>query len=1129
MEDLEELATENSVLQFNADCIRKRSNWSKSSKQYQFDSGEFDPQALLKDIQHYSPKLHALLEKIEDLDKSDKSKHHHLHKHFIFCDLKSSRYGAKLLAAALNAKGFEMGYSAPKLQKKQAKSAKNKGAEDNDSGSDTDTIEGGEGGEDNKKKKAKLYGKIRLNDDETVQANKNRSFFLLSSVAVFGQPINVANKKLILKKFNQRPENIHGEQARFIIMDSGFKEGIDLFDIKYIHIFEPPVNAADQKQVIGRGTRTCGQRGLKFHPTRGWPLHVFIYDLEIPEVMQGAFLETKTMHELYLKALNIDVRLMRFTTDLEEVSIYGSVDYELNRKIHEFVVAKEDNEIVVGGGPKRRIEVDRSRPPIIANSVLLPESEHPLQVRLPSGETIQGAEIRRMGFQEMRKYIKQFFGDCAWEDVKMENLCGYAGVDVDEPEPSGDLSEKPVRLVKTIGGAADLIQYTPTQKFVQRYFSPQCPVKGMLLWHSVGTGKTCSAIASATASFEPHGYTILWVTRTTLKADIWKNMFDQICNETIRRMVSEEGLSIPEAQDRRMKLLSKAWRIRPMSYKQFSNLVSKGNAMYKTLVKLNGSADPLRKTLLIIDEAHKLYGGGDLSTIERPDMNALHSALMNSYGVSGPDSVRLLLMTATPITENPMELIQLLNLCKPIEAQMSHQFPVFAEEYLDDEGHFTVKGRHRYLDDIAGHISYLNREKDARQFAQPEITKVLVPLVQDVESVKQKDSRMTRFLINEDILKMKNEIVKENDKIDKEFKDMEASRFYAIRDPCDNVEDPKLKKQCMKIANSNIKGLVAEVKSLTSDVRSRIKKIKEDIKNKTLFKRTALAEMSIRSMMTDPKEIRRFREGAYYTLKYKCGKTVKDKSDLLKAALEKNHPETVMIQQQLDDYNERIRELDHSIRTALITNQQRIKGIRERIRSGTLNELEKSVLKATIKDIRKTFKKTSTEHAKINNAAKETLRKTKKLLEKTMKKNLANIRKTIKARVKSNKKLTKAKEKEELKLKKTARKQDALRENFTNETLKRLVDKYTSKTETDFERSKEEFEQAHAEKERVKEEKALKKAEEKEKKRAEKAEEKEKKRAEKAEEKEREKTRKKQEKLEQKEQKEKAAKTQKKR
>ncbi|MEC8042546.1 MAG: hypothetical protein VX181_17900, partial [Pseudomonadota bacterium] len=47
-------------------------------------------------------------------------------------------------------------------------------------------------------------------------------------------------------------------------------------------------------------------------------------------------------------------------------------------------------------------------------------------------------------------------------------------------------------------------------------------------WHSVGTGKTCSGVSIASSSFEREGYTILWVTRTTLKGDVWKNIFDQI-------------------------------------------------------------------------------------------------------------------------------------------------------------------------------------------------------------------------------------------------------------------------------------------------------------------------------------------------------------------------------------------------------------------------------------------------------------------------------------------------------------------------------------------------------------------------------------------------------------------------
>ena len=608
-----------------------------------------------------------------------------------------------------------------------------------------------------KKKKVKIWGKLELHSDEKLKETPNQNFYLLSSVGVFDNPINVNTKKAILKKFNQRPENSQGEEVRFIIMDSGFKEGIDLFDIKYIHIFEPQVTAADQKQVIGRGTRTCGQKGLTFHPTQGWPLYVFIYDLSIPANMQPSFLQSKSTFDFYLKSLNIDLRLYNFMDDLEKASILGSVDYDLNKNIHNFAIKYDDspepsvdassvqssvqstdaltvqssvqssaksgstlwsslesNESsnMSGGGPKRNIIVNNALPPIIVNT---------LQDSITAFPTMPIIS-HRPNFQETRDLIAQYYSSFAWTDVKMENMCEE----------------------KMKGGASHLIQYTPTQDFIKHFFTPTNPCKGMLLWHSVGTGKTCSAIAAATSTFERQGYTILWVTRTTLKNDIWKNMYDQVCNENIRNMI-ERGIDIPNDHKKRMKLLSKSWKIRPMSYKQFSNLVSKQNNLYNNLVKINGSIDPLRKTLLIIDEAHKLYGGNDLSSLERPNMEKLCEALIHSYNVSGNDSVRLLLMTATPITQNPMELIKLVNLCKPFDEQMPSEFDSFSSDYLLDDGSFSVPGKRRYLDDIAGYISYLNREKDARQFSQPRIQFIRPSITKNLENSIQKFGRKCTF------------------------------------------------------------------------------------------------------------------------------------------------------------------------------------------------------------------------------------------------------------------------------------------------------------------------------------------------------------------------------------------------
>ena len=55
-----------------------------------------------------------------------------------------------------------------------------------------------------------------------------------------------------------------------------------------------------------------------------------------------------------------------------------------------------------------------------------------------------------------------------------------------------------------------------------------------------------------------------------------------------------------------MKYLSDNW-IEPLSYKQFSNMLLKLNKFYDKIINRNGEDDPLHKTLLIIDEAHKLY------------------------------------------------------------------------------------------------------------------------------------------------------------------------------------------------------------------------------------------------------------------------------------------------------------------------------------------------------------------------------------------------------------------------------------------------------------------------------------------------------------------------------------------
>jgi len=185
-----------------------------------------------------------------------------------------------------------------------------------------------------------------------------------------------------------------------------------------------------------------------------------------------------------------------------------------------------------------------------------------------------------------------------------------------------------------------------------------------------------------------------------------------------------------------------------MSYRQFSNLVQGKNPLYEVLKKRNGKSDPLKKTLIIIDEAHKLYSS-DFKGAEKPDVPAFMAALQNSYSVSGQDSARVLLMTATPYNESPMELMMLLNLCRVKSEALPTEISLFVEKYMDSTGNFTKEGLKSYMDAIAGQISYLNREADPSQFAQPIFADIVVP-ISTFDSVTPGD--------NDEILRIKQDM-----------------------------------------------------------------------------------------------------------------------------------------------------------------------------------------------------------------------------------------------------------------------------------------------------------------------------------------------------------------------------------
>lgn len=772
-----------------AKCIRNSSSWSKLKKEHKFDTGVFKEETILNDIAMNSPKLLKLMDKIKELDERDLKEHNKLFKHVIYSDVQGI-YGSKIISGIFLAYGYDICFD----------------------------------------KNMNIKEKLK----------ENNTFALLSSSVVYGKVFSIKLKKSILNIYNDRPENVNGKNIRFIILDQGYKEGIDLFDVKYFHIMEPLITKADDTQVIGRATRFCGQKGLRFVPNIGWILNVFRYNLSYDKDI--------TVFDLFMKYSNINLSYLNLTADLEEILKISAVDYFLNLNVHNMeknkfkewiedgvkyynekknnlsieaygkmydnskdikcknkcrgILEGTENGLLLLGALNcdldyyyvmnekypRNILCNRlARDKFLCNNVnnlwrrpilFLKKYGNDLLKKLEDLKVAKNIDEKNYndmmkfmnkyiefdrknkvpnkfyGYLDLKDYIDKNYSDYKWKKIEKVNLC------------KDD-------IVKN-----DKIEFSVSQNFVRNYFTPDNVNNGLLLYHSVGTGKTCSGIAVA-SNFEREGYTIIWVTRHTLKQDIWKNMFEKICNTIIQEKI-DKGLILPEKLRDRKKLINKNW-FPILSYKQFTNLIAKKNKFYDDLVKINGKDDPFKKTLIIIDEVHKLYSK-NLSGNEKPDIKELKSVFNRSYKLSKKESVKLLLLTATPITDDPLSLIKILNLILNEKDEFNEDVDNFIKEYCNENGMFSYNGLNKFLSKSVGIVSYLNRSSDVRQFAYPVVSNILV------EGVKSD-------------LKERLEILEKNKGIEKDKKELKEIKLRIKEIKKDIKEDTSVLKvidECMK-------------------------------------------------------------------------------------------------------------------------------------------------------------------------------------------------------------------------------------------------------------------------------------------------------------------------------------------
>lgn len=302
-------------------------------------------------------------------------------------------------------------------------------------------------------------------------------------------------------------------------------------------------------------------------------------------------------------------------------------------------------------------------------------------------------------------------GAAAWPSGPMAEREEMAGLYPDPADP-----EFPARLYQkrefyearaVAAGVADgsidpcsskaaerVFELTPVQRIVSRFLHPLTPYMGMLLFHGVGVGKTCSAVSIAEQFLEvaPTKKVIVIVPQA-LQANFKNTVFDMsrlVWNETTKLWTANQctGVSYlerlglldnPDVKHIQYKVEEdRRTRYSITGYQAFANWVQRTleksvpSSLTDPALRLKAENDVLRRLfsdhLIIVDEAHNLR---DLAADSAGDAVAKGEEAENAGGkalnpflrriVLNAEGLRLVLMTATPMYNSAPEIVLLLN------------------------------------------------------------------------------------------------------------------------------------------------------------------------------------------------------------------------------------------------------------------------------------------------------------------------------------------------------------------------------------------------------------------------------------------------------------------------------------
>jgi hypothetical protein len=277
-------------------------------------------------------------------------------------------------------------------------------------------------------------------------------------------------------------------------------------------------------------------------------------------------------------------------------------------------------------------------------------------------------------------------------------------------------------------------ELAPQQLFVRNFLSVQTPYNSLLLYHGLGSGKTCSAISVAEEMREYHkqmdiNNRIIVVASPNVQENFKVQLFDDsklklinglwnISSCTGNNLLKEinpmnmTGLTKENVIAQIKQIINKYYVF--MGYTGFANYIIKTSALEiseKMGTKKRNSLirAKLRKVfnnrLIIIDEVQNIR-----QTDDNPDKKRVAFELLKL--VKNVENLRLLLLSATPMYNSYKEIIWLINLMNINDKRAT----IDVKDVFDANGNFKIDengeevGRELLERKATGYISYVRGE-----------------------------------------------------------------------------------------------------------------------------------------------------------------------------------------------------------------------------------------------------------------------------------------------------------------------------------------------------------------------------------------------------------------------------------